>query len=201
MKNVCLLLALIAWFQTSAQEKTRIETKGYIGLSLGPSFPLGNFADKNSDNNKAGYAKTGIGITLANFGYKFGKHLGISAALLSSVNSARSKDLPMQSPMPWSLFSFLVGGLYTKNIGTSYFDGRCMVGYATISSPSYYFIDWDSASSFSYMFGIGIRPRIGNRFSLNFTLDYFHTKPTFEENNEQPISCVFVNGGFAYLLK
>ena len=40
--------------------------KGYIGLSLGPSIPIGDFADESN-----GLAKTGLNLTLVNFGYLF----------------------------------------------------------------------------------------------------------------------------------
>jgi hypothetical protein len=97
----------------------------------------------------------------------------------------------------------MIGGLYAKDIGHSFFDGRFMIGYAvTTNADLNYFLDIESAMSFAYMVGIGVRPRIGNRFCLNFTMDFFHTNPSFEENNfNQSISSIFINGGFCYLLK
>ena len=203
MKKIFVILALISWIQTSAQEKERIETRGYIGLTMGPAFSLGNFAKKDISNEKSGYAKTGFNLSLVNFGYRFGKHFGISAAWVGAVNLIETKDFASLSSTPWSYGSLLVGGLYSKNIGNSYFDGKIMVGYAVTSNPDLgYLLTIESPASFAYMVGIGIRPRIGNRFTLNFTMDYFHTKPSFEENNfEQAISSFFVNGGFCYLLK
>ena len=49
-----------------------IEKKGYIGITLGPSFPLADFADNSLSNTKAGYAKRGFSDSFINFGYRFG---------------------------------------------------------------------------------------------------------------------------------
>jgi len=203
MKKICVLLALIAWFQSAAQDKERIETKGYIGLTMGPAIPLGNFASNDFNNEKSGLAKTGVNLTLINFGYRFGKHFGVSAAWLGAAHAVETEGMVFQSSNPWSYGSLLAGGLYSKNIGTAFFDGRFMIGYAVTSNPDLnYLLETESTTSFAYIAGIGIRPRIGNRFTLNFTADFFHTKPSFEENNfEQSISSLFINGGFCYLLK
>lgn len=203
MKNIWLIVALLAWFQTTAQDKNRIETKGFIGMSMGPAIPLGNFADEALNNAKAGLAKTGVNLTLVNFGYRFGKHFGISAAWLGGAHAVDTQNTIFLSSNPWSYGSLMAGGLYTKNIGPSFFDGRFMIGYALTTNPDFsLFLEIESPMSFAYMAGIGIRPRVGNRFTLYFTMDYFHTKPTFKENNfEQSISVLFVNGGFCYLLK
>jgi len=203
MKKLCILAALLTWFQAAAQDKERIETRGYIGLTMGPAIPVGSFADKDINNDESGLAKTGFNLCLINFGYRFGKHFGISAAWLGAAHSIETEGMFFQSSTPWSYGSLLVGGLYTKNIGHSFFDGRFMIGYAVTSNPDLnYILSTESAASFAYMAGIGVRPRIGNRFTLNFTIDFFHTRPSFEENDfNQSISSIFINGGFCYLLK
>ena len=83
MRKLCILAALLTWWlQAAAQDKERIETRGYIGLTMGPAIPVGSFADKDLNNDKSGLAKPGFNLSLVNFGYRFGKHFGISAAWL-----------------------------------------------------------------------------------------------------------------------
>jgi len=102
MKTILVLLALITWLHATAQKKERIETNGYIGLSMGAAIPLGNFAKKDISNDKSGYAKTGVNLSLLHFGYRFGKHFGIAAAWLGIINPVETKDFASLSSTPWS---------------------------------------------------------------------------------------------------
>lgn len=60
------------------------EKKGYIGIVLGPSFPVSDFGDNSIKNKNAGYAKTGYSDSFINFGYRLGKNFGISASVFFS---------------------------------------------------------------------------------------------------------------------
>lgn len=56
--------------------------KGYIALSIGPSFPVGDFADKSPDNISAGRAENGYINSILNAGYRIGDHLGVCFTFL-----------------------------------------------------------------------------------------------------------------------
>ena len=53
-------------------------TKSVLAFHAGPSFPVGDFASNDFDNEQAGFAKTGFTIDL-NYGYQFHPNAGIAA--------------------------------------------------------------------------------------------------------------------------
>ena len=74
MKKVLLsVITLLVFGYTSAQEKANSDySKGYIGLSIGASFPGG---DITSNGFNAG---TGINIGFINAGYRFTENFGLT---------------------------------------------------------------------------------------------------------------------------
>ncbi|WP_205509126.1 hypothetical protein [Longitalea arenae] len=81
-----LLLTILA----HAQEK---ESNLFVELSIGPSFPIGKFGDKNyksvlEDDEPAGLAKTGLNLQAA-VGYYLGENFGL---LLSPGYSIHAQD-------------------------------------------------------------------------------------------------------------
>ncbi|ELR73147.1 hypothetical protein C900_05196 [Fulvivirga imtechensis AK7] len=70
MKKYIFVLVMIA---ITGNLLAQSERKGYIGISLGPSMPMGDYGDNGFSNRDAGYAKTGLNFNLINFGYKFGE--------------------------------------------------------------------------------------------------------------------------------
>jgi hypothetical protein len=82
MKKYTLFFAMIL-LSTNLFAQTN-EKKGYIGMTLGPSYPILDFADNSINNVNAGFARRGYSNTLINFGYRFGKNLGISASVFYS---------------------------------------------------------------------------------------------------------------------
>lgn len=68
------------------------KNKNYVGFSIGPSIPIGNYGSKDMKNNLAGFAKIGLSVNLS-YGHKLGKHVGISAMLLGQLNPLNKKAL------------------------------------------------------------------------------------------------------------
>ena len=90
------VVALLAIASPSlAQDK-----KGYIGISLGPSIPLGDLASKDIDNESAGFATSGAIFDIS-VAYKLGKGpFGITAMLRGQIEKhfAKLADLAGISP-------------------------------------------------------------------------------------------------------
>ncbi len=68
MKKLIVLAIVFNFFVQNLFAQTN-ENKGFIGIALGPSIPLGDFA------------KTGYSDHLINFGYRFGQNFGICASV------------------------------------------------------------------------------------------------------------------------
>lgn len=86
-------LALIACFLfiaiiVKAQNKS---SGSFLELSVGPSFPIGKFAAKSSDNSEvAGFAKTGLGAQLS-YAYKLNRSVGLMLVSGYTVNPVNKK--------------------------------------------------------------------------------------------------------------
>jgi hypothetical protein len=90
MKKIVLsLVALMTFiFQSHAQDE-----KGYIGISLGPSIPMGDLSSKDADNDAAGWANTGAVFDIS-FAYKLGEgNFGITALLRGQANPTDAQGL------------------------------------------------------------------------------------------------------------
>ena len=207
MKNAITVLAvLILGFKSYAQNE-----RGHIGLSLGPSFPIGDLSSKDYDNVAAGWANTGAIFDIS-FAYKLGKgNFGISALLRGQFNSydARSfaNELSNQfGGVNWTVESdgWGIGGLMVGGFGSfpvskiATFDTRAMIGFLSAVSPEITLtaigpggVGWArqssaTSTSFAYLIGAGFKFEIGKKLYLLSNLDYLGSKPEF--TNVQTLS-------------
>jgi len=166
--------------------------KGFIGLSLGSSIPIGDFADKEN-----GLAKPGVHLNLINFGYLFSENFGVSATWFGAAN-----PLDIEGYDPWSYGGLMVGPLLSLPASEKVeWDFRPMIGYSVTTLPD---IGWgiENASSFAFNFGTVLRTNVGEKVSLLLSADYFSTKPEFIDYGfEQSIATISLGFGIAYRLK
>jgi hypothetical protein len=202
MKNLLNLFTLVFFvFSVSFGQD-----KGYIAISLGPSFATGDFASTNMDNKSAGFAKTGAIFDIT-FAYKLNKNFGVSALLRGQANKtdaqAFADEMIKQIPMDnvairtetgsWGIGALLLGGFGSFPIQKDLsFEPRVMVGFASATSPGLTFnIDtpegsaWVKQSSatatdFAYLFGMGVKYNAGKRVCILGNIDYFGSKPNFK---------------------
>lgn len=166
--------------------------KGYIGLSLGVSVPVGSFAD-NSD----GMANAGTHLNLVNFGYLFSENFGIAFFWFGAANPL---DVPGYDP--WSYGGIMAGPLLSFPQSQKVeWDFRPMIGYAATTLPDVgYGIEQDM--SLALNLGALVRLNVGRKIALSLSADYFYTKPEFVDYGfEQSIGTVSFGFGAAYRLK
>ena len=181
-------------------KKLPIERKGYIALTLGPAFPIGDFGDSDLNNAKAGLAMTGFQISLINFGYRFSRNIGIAGLWNGTSHRIQHFDDGI-----WSHGSFLGGLLITFPSEKIDFDIRIMGGLmnATVTISSLNFES--SGIAFGYDIGGVIRFHLGKIISFIVTADYAGGKPTLSSGNsqsfEQSITTLNLAGGIAFRLK
>lgn len=166
--------------------------RGYIGLSLGASLPVGDFADTSN-----GMADTGLKLNLIDFGYLFTENIGIAATWFGAANMFVIDDVD-----PWSYGSIMAGPLFSFPVsGMVDWDFKPIVGYAVTTVPNFG-LGKEQASSFSYSLGSQWRVNVGENVSLLINVDYFSTKPEFSELGfEQNIGTITIGAGIAYRLK
>lgn len=182
------------------------DRRGYIGVSVGPSIPIGGFASQNTNNSKAGLATTGA-IFDVSFAYKLKKNWGLAALLRGQYNPINVKPVADQanSQMPgarayvngdgWSSGG-LMGGVYSayplNQKATVIFEFKTLVGFMNTTSPQMDMTISSSegsgwvkqhsatATSFSYLFNAGMRFNAGKRIAFILNADYCDYTPSFK---------------------
>jgi hypothetical protein len=214
MKKLFLLACVLAAMVSRAQnEPDQPKRMGYIGITFGPSFPLGNFAEQTPDTQTTGLTGTettasGLSISLVDFGYLFSDHVGITAKWFGSAWARNTqRNYPMD---PWSCGGIMAGPMFSFPIATKMdFDLRPMIGYAICvgQRQSGTPVESDASMGLAYEIGGTFRIHTGERFSLIFPIGYFHTLAKFYDSSfmppefEQPFSTFSLNMGVAYRLR
>lgn len=199
-KAVFSLVALLTMASLSYSQ----DEKGYIGISLGPSIPMGDLSSKDVDNEAAGFANSGAVFDIS-FAYKLGEgNFGLTALLRGQSNPTDAQAIAdvFAYEFPsfgwtvdsdgWGIGGFMLGGFGSFPISKKYtFDTRAMIGFLSASSPEFNVTGtgpggslWvkqssKSATSFAYLIGAGFKFKISNRLYLLTNLDYLASNPEF----------------------
>ncbi|MBX3238814.1 MAG: hypothetical protein KIT80_08540 [Chitinophagaceae bacterium] len=206
MKKNLTLTGILMLFIAVAFGQVTEDRRGYIGISVGSSMPIGNFASKNANASKAGLATTGA-IFDVSFAYKLKKNFGLAALLRGQYNPVDVQPLAdrMNREFPgvrtyangdgWSSGGFM-GGVYSSSPlnqkATAVFELKTLVGFMNTTSPQ---IDMNASSSegsiwirqnsatatsFSYLIGAGMRFNAGKRIAFILNADYLNYTPNFK---------------------
>lgn len=101
------------------------ERRGFIGLGIGPSLPLGSFGDASLTNPQGGRARTGYTNTLLNLGYRFRQSFGFAAAFSYSEYPTRGSG----DDDWWQVAGITVGPMYSLSLDArSALDLKMMLG-------------------------------------------------------------------------
>jgi hypothetical protein len=91
MKKI-ILAAIISLLTVSSSYSQTAGNRGYLGISVGPSFPVGNYGRKNLDNSASGFAKTGETVAIS-YAKLTGKHFGFAGILVGQLNPLDTKAM------------------------------------------------------------------------------------------------------------
>lgn len=166
--------------------------RGYIGISAGPSMPIGDFSNPLNGN-----AKAGPQLHLLNAAYYFTNTFGIGATWFGAVNEL---DIYNNEIDPWIYGGILVGPIISFKLSDLIdLDFRQFSGYSVSTVPDFGSIDKETVSSFAFSFGVDLISKPSNNLNLNVSLDYLSTEPEFEENRfYQHIETLSFRFGVAY---
>ncbi len=197
MKKILLLsLVVLASFNVYAQN---FKKESSITIAVGPSFPIGEFANKNLYDNKAGLASVG-GFASIGYGYQFSKFFGAIASVTGRIhgvdkNALQTYTLPIGSGSSLSLktstwrFLRVMAGLsqsipITKNEKLS-LEIKELIGIQFINSPEIQMVGFipgigsintveesQSENSLAYGLGIGLNFKVDNKLKLKIFSDY-----------------------------
>ena len=199
-----LIILMIMPFALLAQSTKR----QFVGLSVGPSFPLSDFAKTDLSDSTSGFAKTGVAFNFT-YSYRFSHNFGMQfvanycsnkldnstyANELMKVHPAYS--VTVQSSQNWSTGGFFGGPYFRFPIGDVIsFDVRGLLGLVVCNSPKAtiyatkiddqnvkadYYRETSRASGFGYMMGAGVKYRLSHYYLTAF-VDYVGSELNFKD--------------------
>ncbi len=194
MKKFTIVLSIIILsINIIAQNPRR---KGFIGISLGPSMPFGDFADNSVNNENTGFAKNGILFSPINFGYIFGQHFGVSASWFGLEYPIDKRG----QEATWSYGGLMAGPLYSVPINEKFdFDLKGMIGFVSATSDLDDYEE-DEGTGASFNLGASLRYNFALKWCFLVNGDYFTSNPELEKGN-QKMDSFNLSFGVAYRLK
>jgi len=157
MKTYCttliLLLALLSQVEIQAQTPApKKEPKFFAGITLGPSFPMGKFANKNFSDTTAGLAKAGPSLNIS-AGYMLTPSVGVMVLFGGQENKMDPKSITnylnqkygdtvgtYASTKYWKTGRILAGGIFKFPLSKGeklFFQGKILAGLLKTSYPGY----------------------------------------------------------------
>ncbi len=201
---VIVALTMLPLFVLSQSSKRQ-----HIGLSIGPSITLSDFAKAELSDSTSGFAKTGISLNFT-YAYRLNHNFGVmilgnySSNKLDNVAYAKQLELAnpgflvaAESSQNWSSGGLFAGPFFRFPIG-DYFsvDVRGLIGYFASYSPKAtiyateadppkktytYYSETARASGFGYLLGAGVKYRLNNYYITAFA-DYIGSDLIFNKS-------------------
>jgi hypothetical protein len=189
---------LILTFQAYSQEKLT------LGLSAGLSKPMGDFAstemDTSADGFTTGLAKPGLSVDFTG-NYKINKNFGLMClvryqsnaldedAMLGLMSDAISSGVSVTiDSKPWKTYSFMGGVNHSFPLMDKLsLESRVLVGASMVKSPDFDLgasifgftftsnTKGESQTSFSTLFGTGVKYKITDKIGVTANVDYWMT--------------------------
>lgn len=202
-KSLFLSLFFLASFGVYAQN---FKKESSIAISVGPSFPVGEFANKNLYDERDGLASVGGYASIA-YNYQFSRFFGAVAAVDGRIhgvdkNALKAYTLPTGSgaslsleTSTWRFLRAMVGVSQTVPITKNEklaLEVKELIGVQFSNSPEVKttgFIpgvgslngvqESQSKNSFAYGLGIGLNYKVANKLKLKLFGEYQGSSPTF----------------------
>ncbi|MBQ4821669.1 outer membrane beta-barrel protein [Aquimarina sp. MMG016] len=194
-KTSFLLVSLLV-IVTSLVAQDQNDSKYYIGISAGSSFPLGDFKDVSENNANSGFAETGAKFDIYG-GYRFQEKLILTGTIRLQRYSTDTNDLinSLEINNPginftndsdnWNVLYLLAGLAYQIDISKKFaVSPRIGIGPMIVNSPDIFVTatngsstvnyqrDGDAVTGFGYEIGIGLKRDLGKHFALMPTFTF-----------------------------
>lgn len=156
-KGMCYALLAIGLLTVAAGAQQE-DRRGFVGLGIGPSLPLGGFRDDSPTNLRGGRARTGYTDTLVNLGYRFRERLGVAVALSYS-------EYPMRGVGDddwWQVAAVTAGPMYSIPLNTrTALELKAMAGIVVLTPVEDGYTTDDGVGT-----GVGVDLRAALRYDL-----------------------------------
>lgn len=206
-----LLIILFIFSTCSAQEKVCKKGHclkgdvGYVGFSIGPSIPIGDFSSNDINNPNSGYANTGSKMEI-NGGFNVYESTDLVMKLFYSVNNydatSLTKKLATDNPgttwtssgRSWDLVGFMVGVNYSYPFRNRFVgDVKFQTGMMKSSTPRMTVTGSNgtvitegekSASSLVYLLSVGGHYPLGRLIDAVGSIEYLSSSASFSNINK-----------------
>ena len=208
MKNAFITFALTFALATGGFAQSKSCSKGhclkgdvgYVSLSIGPSIPVGNFADNNINNLNAGFAKAGYKFEISG-GYNitpvislnargfYSSHSYDAGSLLNKYTSENPGTTFSSTARNWDIYGGMIGVSYSHPVTRKFTaDVKLLSGFMQTSIPKMTIAGNNgssvtesekSATSFVYLLSVGGHYPLGRLIDLVGNLEYLSSSPTF----------------------
>lgn len=212
MKKIILLnvVMITSGFSCFSQSSSSY-SKNILSVSTGAAVPVGEFAKTDAYSQTAGFAKTGLNLSVE-YQYKFSKGIGACSKLTWQQHTLDQTDIliALKNSNPdetytldfqkWRLFGAFAGLYAALPVGSGrvIFKPRLMIGALHASSPGSQITgvynlrkDWSNTASVSttavsYIVGWGVSVKASEIINLLINIDYISAKLKFD--NETTIT-------------
>ena len=203
MKKVLIVLIFIT--QLSFGQSVN---RQYVGLSIGPSFPISDFKNSDIADSTSGFAKTGIAVSF-DYAYRFTHNFGMQLIINYSGNSIDDGsyqnqleklhpeyNVSVESTDNWTSGGFFLGPYLRFPLTSKLtWDIRALGGYFGSYSPRVllrtsrvddpndtkeYYIERARANNFGFMLGTGLKYKVNSYYVLLFG-DFVSSSLEFKE--------------------
>lgn len=174
--------------------------KNKISFSIGPSFPLGEFGNKDITNYNSGNADNGINLYLY-YCHNFSRYLSLGTKIYYNSNKnyteAKINKLNYSTGTTWTTKSsfwtsegILIGATaHIPRTKKFIIDIRFYGGYLFLKSPEYTLtngtlstsFESSSAKSLGYSLGAGFSYFINKKWDILLNIDYIGTNFIYED--------------------
>lgn len=186
-KLVAFVLCFLMLSAISAQEKKTTDNKrSLLALSVGPAFPVGDFASKDPVNNaEAGFAKTGYNFSLQ-YRYRIQASFGVGAAVMFASHNLDVAAYPGITADHWQYLNVMVGPYISIRLNDdARVDLKSLFGLGYANAPKMTYndvvaLDEQWSSTVAVQLGANLRYNFGKNLCLLGSVDYNALKPSFK---------------------
>lgn len=213
---ILLAFGVFAMAQSPASEMVSLKNgrsiekrHGYVGITIGPSIPLGDYADISPK------PKVGGNFNMGHFGYLFSKNIGISASVMGGVNPLSydywdddddywdddywDDDDDWEEDESWTYVAFMAGPMLSFPFSAKVeWDIRPMFGFSVVTTPEMAYDDQGAGLALSL--GTALRFNMSNTLALMLTADYLYSEPSFDDLDLK-IETLSLGIGLAFRIK
>lgn len=175
---------------------------GYVGIGVGPSIPISQFASSKLGDTRSGFAETGLTLSLINLGYRF-EYFELTTLLMSATHPTLQNTNNKKAT--WTHSGIFIGSVVPIDINKKLQTGfKVMIGAMATASPERVangiILKSQQSTNLAIIGGFNIRYNVLERWCAIVDIYYLASNAKFD-NYQQKIKMVNSAFGFGFRLR